>query len=160
MAPLVDALIIGGGPAGLTVALTLARQVQSSLVFDDSNYRNKKSSSMHLVLTQDSESPADFRIKARENIEANYNTVSFEETSIIRVKKIKGGFEAENAAGKSWQGKKLILATGVQDLFPAIDGYEECWGKGMYVLCFLAIVHPLCSPERWQRQQDYPVTSR
>lgn len=142
MAPKVDALIIGGGPAGLTVALTLARQVQSSIVFDDGNYRNQRSSSMHMVLTQDSENPAAFRIKARENIVAKYHTVSFEETTVTSVKKIEGGFEAENADGKTWQGKKLVLATGVQDLYPNIDGYEECWAKGMYVPCVTFNLYP------------------
>lgn len=131
MAPTVDALIIGGGPAGLTVALTLARQVQTSIVFDDKNYRNKRTTHMHMVLTLDSESPEAFREKARQNIESQYDTVQFEDTTIVSVKKVNGGFEAQNADGQKWEGRKLVLATGVTDIFPEIDGYEECWARGM-----------------------------
>lgn len=132
MAPtIVDALIIGGGPAGLTTALTLARQVHTSIVFDDNNYRNKRTGHMHMVLTVDSESPVAFREKARQNIMSQYDTVTFEDTTITSVKKIDGGFEAQNASGQTWQGKKVVLATGVADIYPDIDGYEECWARGM-----------------------------
>jgi thioredoxin reductase len=99
MAPTTDVLIIGGGPAGLTTALTLARQVQTSIVFDDGKYRNKPSGSMHMVLTADNEDPVIFRNKARQNILDNYDTVKIEETSITSVKQIDGGFEVENDSG-------------------------------------------------------------
>lgn len=132
MAHTADALIVGGGPAGLTTALTLARQAQSTIVFDDDDYRNKGSSSLHMVLTQDSVSPAEFRQKARENILAHYNKfVNFESVTVTHVKKTDGGFEAQNAAGQRWHGKKLILASGVENIYPTIDGYDECWAKGM-----------------------------
>ncbi|KAF2729063.1 FAD/NAD(P)-binding domain-containing protein [Polyplosphaeria fusca] len=132
MAPAIDALIIGGGPAGLTAASTLARQVQSSIVFDNGSYRNSLSNDMHMVLTADSDSPAAFRAKARKELTTNYDTVAFQETTITKVSKIDGGFQAEDADGSTWQGKKLILATGVEDMYPAIEGYAECWATGIY----------------------------
>ncbi|KAF2446670.1 FAD/NAD(P)-binding domain-containing protein [Karstenula rhodostoma CBS 690.94] len=136
MAPTIDALIIGGGPAGLTVALTLARQVQTAIVFDDDNYRNKRTTHMHMVLTVDSESPVVFREKSRENITSHYDTIQFEDTTITSVKKIDGGFQVESAGGEKWEGKKLVLATGVSDIFPDIEGYEECWARGIYHCLF------------------------
>ncbi|KAF2122848.1 hypothetical protein BDV96DRAFT_481611 [Lophiotrema nucula] len=132
MAPTIDSLIIGGGPAGLTAASTLARQVQSSIIFDDGTYRNKLSNDMHMVLAADSESPDTYRDKARNEILSNYDTVAFEETTITRVTKIEGGFSAEDDNGGKWEGKKLILATGVTDIYPAIEGYAECWSTGIY----------------------------
>jgi len=68
MAPTIKALIIGGGPAGLTAASTLARQIQTCIVFDNGTYRNKLSNDMHMVLTADRSSPAAFRAKAREEL--------------------------------------------------------------------------------------------
>ncbi|ORY14662.1 hypothetical protein BCR34DRAFT_585632 [Clohesyomyces aquaticus] len=132
MSPPIDALIIGGGPAGLTTALTLARQIQSSIIFDDGIYRNKLSNDMHMMLTADHEDPATFRAKARENLLSRYDFVKIEETRIVSVKKIDGGFEAEDEEGKTWQGKKLVLATGVEDIYPDIEGYGECWATGIY----------------------------
>ncbi|KAF1998235.1 FAD/NAD(P)-binding domain-containing protein [Amniculicola lignicola CBS 123094] len=129
----VDALIIGGGPAGLTAALTLAREAQSSTVFDDGTYRNRLSNDMHMVLTADGDNPREYRNAARENILSQYDTVKIIETHITKVRKTDTGFEAEDKTGKIWKGKKLILATGVEDIFPAIEGYAECWSKGMQV---------------------------
>jgi thioredoxin reductase len=131
MAPMTDVLIIGGGPAGLTVASTLARQIQTCIVFDDGTYRNKASNDMHMVLTADRSSPTAYRTKAREELLHNYDTVSFQETTVTKVTKIEGGFEVEDTKGSTWQGKKLVLATGVEDIYPAIEGYAECWSSGM-----------------------------
>jgi len=42
-----------------------------------------------------------------------------------------GGFKAVDDNGKEWFGKKLVLGTGVTDIMPDIEGYEECWVSGM-----------------------------
>jgi len=138
MAPPTDVLIIGGGPAGLMAALALARQLQSSIIFDNNDYRNKPSEDMHLFLTQDHANPSEFREKSKENILSRYDTISCETCTITNARQTEdGSFEVEDDGGRKWQGKKLVLATGVQDIFPEIDGYAECWTKGMYVYVFM-----------------------
>jgi thioredoxin reductase len=131
MSPAIDALIIGGGPAGLSAASTLARQLQTSLIFDNGTYRNKLSNDMHMVLAADCDSPTTYRAKARHELLDNYDTVTFMKATITEVTKIDGGFEVKGDKGNTWQGKKLILATGVEDIYPDIDGYAECWAVGM-----------------------------
>jgi thioredoxin reductase len=84
-----------------------------------------------MVLTADRSSPAAFRAKARDDLVCNYETVAFQETTITKVTKVEGGFEVEDTEGSTWQGKKLILATGVEDIYPAIEDYAECWTSGM-----------------------------
>ena len=132
-----DALIIGAGPAGpagLSAALTLARQLHTVVVFDSSRYRNATSSPMHTVLTWDHKDPKDFRGAARQNILDGYQTVQFVDIELRAIRKTdKGLFEViDNGEGKRWIGRKVILATGATDIFPEIEGYGERWSKGMY----------------------------
>ena len=129
---LLDVLIIGGGPAGLAVASGLARQMYTTLVFDNGVYRNARATHMHNVAGWDHQPPGDFRANVKQHLLNKYNTVQFEQTTIQRVRKTDSGkFEAFDDKGRSWLGRKLVLATGTSDIFPAITGYGECWGYGM-----------------------------
>ncbi|KAM3082251.1 hypothetical protein ACMFMG_004694 [Clarireedia jacksonii] len=83
--PLFDMLIIGGGPAGLTAAFTLARQLHTAVVFGSGDYRNIDAKWMHMVLTWDHKSPKQFRSTARKKIETNYETIKFEDVEITNV---------------------------------------------------------------------------
>lgn len=130
-----DVLIIGGGPAGLAVALGLARQLYTATVFDSRAYRNAKTAHMHNVVGWDHVKPAEFRTKARQDILSRYDTIAFADgVEIVKVEKTpQGRFEATDAEGVVHLGKKLVLGTGMRDVYPAIEGYGDCWVKGMYV---------------------------
>lgn len=131
-AHLFDVLIVGGGPAGLSAAIGLARQLYSAVVFDNGVYRNAGSKHMHNVATWDHVNPMEFRKKAREDIQARYNTIKFENTTVDTLYKTpKGIFEATDIRGNVWAGRKVILASGVKDIFPEIEGYGDAWIKGM-----------------------------
>ncbi|KAJ1712134.1 thioredoxin reductase GliT-like protein [Aspergillus flavus] len=134
---LYDVLIIGGGPAGLSVATGLARQLYRAVVFDSGVYRNALSNHMHNVATWDHSSPAEFRREARERILARYDTIQFENIEIKNVQKTSEGyFKAFDALDRVWTGRKMVLANGVRDIFPDIDGYKECWGRGIFHCLF------------------------
>lgn len=129
----VDALIVGGGPAGLSAALAFARQNQTAIVFDSGRYRNNAADFMHLIPGLDHIAPNVFRDTARTQIAERYDTIRMQLwTDLVTAKQIDGGiFEVVDGAGTSWQGKKMILATGVEDVLPDIPGYADCWGKAM-----------------------------
>ncbi|KAI1457510.1 hypothetical protein F4805DRAFT_171868 [Annulohypoxylon moriforme] len=132
----VDVLILGGGVSGLAAALTMARQQHTAIVLDSGVYRNAPSPHMHNVLTWDRETPDDFRAAAKKNILDYYTTISFEQADIVTLQKIEKPpqkiFSATSKDGRTFHGRKVILANGVRDVFPDIPGYEECFAKAIY----------------------------
>jgi thioredoxin reductase len=128
-----DTLILGGGPAGLSTALGLARQLYSVVVFDSQQYRNAPAQRMHNVLTWDHKSPEEFRARARANILERYDTVTIREVKIDSLVKTKdGNFEATDCNGGKTFGKTVVLAVGVADrMMFDISGFEELWGRSM-----------------------------
>ncbi|KAI0206379.1 FAD/NAD(P)-binding domain-containing protein [Astrocystis sublimbata] len=137
MANTVDVLILGGGPAGLAVAGGLARQLYTAIVFSSGIFRNGTVSHMHNVVGWDHESPADFRAKSRTDIMSRYNTIRFHDTSVASVRKLESGrFEAVDEAGQKHEGRKIVIANGIQDKMPDIPGYSELWGKSIFHCLF------------------------
>ncbi|KAF2690573.1 FAD/NAD(P)-binding domain-containing protein, partial [Lentithecium fluviatile CBS 122367] len=133
----VDVLIIGGGPAGLTAAISVARNVHSAIVFDSQDYRNVRTTHFHMLPTWDGRDPIHFRDAARENTLQNYDTISFEQVEICNVSKANDGlFWATDTKGSVWHGRSLVLATGVIDVMLDIPGFDECWGRSIFHCLF------------------------
>lgn len=129
-----DVLILGGGPAGLAAATALARQLWTAVVFDSGVYRNARTKHMHNVPTWDHRDPEDFRSKARADLRARYNTVQFENAEITSLRRTPGGlFQAADDKGQVWSGRKVVLATGVRDIYPPIQGFDDVWAHGVCV---------------------------
>lgn len=128
----VDVLTIGGGPAGLTAALTLVRQNYSAVLFNSGIYRNRDAEHMHMVPGWDHRDPSKFRTKGRSEILEHYEAVKIVKTHLTTAHKINNSlFEVADNSGKAWLGRKIILATGSQDISPDIPGYAEAWVKRM-----------------------------
>ncbi|KAL6354086.1 hypothetical protein LRP88_12419 [Fusarium phalaenopsidis] len=125
---LYDVLIIGGGPAGLSMATALARQLYTALVLDSGVYRNAPTKHMHNVIGFDHADPAAFRAKAREDLEKRYSSIEFKSATVETVKKLDSGiFEAVDSKGTVYQGKRLGLGTGGRGIFHCLycHGFEE-----------------------------------
>uniref|UniRef100_UPI0030F3ED04 FAD-binding protein n=1 Tax=Staphylococcus aureus TaxID=1280 RepID=UPI0030F3ED04 len=56
-----DCIIVGGGPAGLSSALTLGRALKKTLVIDNNKARNSVTKKSHGFLTQDGVTPSEFK---------------------------------------------------------------------------------------------------
>ncbi|KAI3401509.1 hypothetical protein diail_10943 [Diaporthe ilicicola] len=135
---LYDVAIIGGGPAGLTAAATLARQLHTAVVFDSNKYRNGNSREMHMVPGLEGKDPAEFRREAREGIASKYSgTVEFQDVAVARVqRKSDTLFVTTDANGRAWRSRKLLLAVGSADVFPPIDGFAALWGGRIFHCLF------------------------
>lgn len=136
---LYDALIVGAGPAGLSVALGLSRTHRRAAVFttpDGAGFRNESAAEMHNVISRDGISPAEFRSIAKEQI-MRYGTVDFIDAEIVHMLKVSGGegpmetFQVTASDGRHWTGRKLALAVGSVEVFPDIEGYKENWPQNM-----------------------------
>lgn len=126
-----DVLIVGGGFAGLSAAGTLARQLHTVVVFDSGSYRNARSKHLHMMPTWDRQDPESFRAATRADLE-RYDTVELCKTEIDTIAKGNDAlFEAKDLSGGRWRGRKVILANGVGEQFPALPGYDECWARAM-----------------------------
>lgn len=131
MKPHYEVLIIGGGPAGLTAAMTLGRMSRDVLLCDDNQPRNAPSSHVNNLPSRDGVHPAEWRKLTRQDLE-KYKTVELVSKTVRSVTKTASGFDAQLASGEGVTAKKVILAYGVVDSLPPIPGFKELWGKSIY----------------------------
>lgn len=123
-----DAIVVGGGPAGLQAALTLGRIHRSVLLVDSGVYRNTPAEHLHNLIGSDGLPPADLRAAARRDL-ANYETVRMAEGSVAEVRGQAGAFEAVLADESIAAARAVVLASGVWDELPDIPGLAEQWGR-------------------------------
>lgn len=122
-----DVIIIGGGAAGLSAALTLGRSKQKTLVIDAGSPRNRFAAHAHGVLGLDSIQPQDLLTTGRE--QARQYGVQFSTDPVQSVTTTSDAVRARTTAGETLEARTLIVATGMTDLLPNIPGLSDCWGK-------------------------------
>jgi thioredoxin reductase len=131
-----DIIIVGGSYSGLAAGMALGRAMKNVLLIDDNKPCNRQTPHSHNFLTNDGKTPAAIASLARQQV-SQYDTVSFFNSTAVKGHKTENGFEIETATGETFSAKKLIFATGIKDLLPAIDGLAECWG--------ISVIHcPYC----------------
>ena len=126
-----DCIIVGGGPAGLSAALILGRARRRVLVLDAGTPRNHCSGSMHGYLTRDGIAPAAFLRAAREELEP-YRSVEVRDAEVIDAEAAAAGFRVRPADGDWLEATTLLLATGVVDDIPSIDGIGRFYGRTVH----------------------------
>ncbi|WP_406052837.1 NAD(P)/FAD-dependent oxidoreductase [Kribbella sp. NBC_00889] len=121
-----DVIVIGGGAAGLSGALALVRSRRSVLVIDDGTPRNAPAEHVHNYLTRDGVSPAELYAIGRDEVIGYGGEVV---TGTVTTARRDGDFTVELADGTTYQGRRLLVTTGLTDVLPDVPGLAERWGK-------------------------------
>jgi len=123
-----DTAIVGGGAAGLSAALVLARSCRSVVLLDAGAPRNAPAAHMHGFLSRDGLPPAQLLGIGREEI-ASYGVRLVPQPVASARGEIEHGFVLTTDAGAEFAARRIILATGVEDVLPDIPGAREAWGR-------------------------------
>ena len=128
-----DCLIIGAGPAGLTAATYLARFKRRVSIVDAGSSRARYIPVSHNV-------PgfpfgiAGTELLAKLRAQAEQFGVTVESDRIERIERDDREFVA-HASQKQWRARRILLATGVVDEQPRIDGLDDAIERGIVRIC-------------------------
>ncbi|MGQ4450975.1 NAD(P)/FAD-dependent oxidoreductase [Streptomyces griseus] len=132
-----DVVIVGGGAAGLSGALTLARARRSVLVIDAGEPRNAPASHVHNYLGRESTPPGELLAIGRGEA-AGYGAEIVEDR-VASAERLSGdgdgdgdgerGFRVVTEDGRSVEARRLLVTTGLVDELPPVPGLAERWGR-------------------------------
>jgi thioredoxin reductase len=87
---------------------------------------------MHGYLTRDGMAPSAFLAAARQELE-RYESVELRHVEVTAAEcQPDARFESTLASGERVRSRKLLLATGVVDKLPEIDGFRELYGRSVF----------------------------
>ncbi len=128
---MLDVIIVGGGPAGLSAALVLGRCRRNVLVCDSGKPRNAPSRAMHGFLSRDGISPAEFIEISRGQLQT-YPNVELRSGEITEVVHEKPHFLVTMPDGRREATRTVLLATGITDEWPEIEGFDQFHGRTVH----------------------------
>lgn len=120
-------VIVGGGAAGLSAALVLARARRRVMIVDAGNPRNGVSEHLHGYLTRDGQSPTQLLAAGRKEV-LEYGGEMTTGTAIGIEQTEDDGFLVQTDATASLEARTVLVATGLRDELPNIAGLQDRWG--------------------------------
>ncbi len=126
-----EALVVGGGPAGLSAALYMARYDRRVALFDTGHGRSTWHQVNYNYLGFPGGVPArELRARGLQQV-AEYEQVTILAHKVDTMARDGEAFVARGQAGV-WKGKTIVLCTGVVDHYPHFEGWQEYVGRGMF----------------------------
>ncbi len=122
-----DVAIIGGGAAGLSAALTLGRSRRSVVLIDGGAPRNAPAHGVHSFLTREGIAPSELVAIGRAQL-APFD-VTLVDSSVVASTGEIDDFRLELADASTVSARRVLVASGLVDELPAIDGLAERWGR-------------------------------
>ncbi|GAA3092285.1 NAD(P)/FAD-dependent oxidoreductase [Streptomyces rectiviolaceus] len=131
----VDAVVIGGGAAGLNGALMLARSRRAVVVIDSGTPRNAPADGVHGLLGLDGIPPAELLRRGRDEVRRHGGLVVTGEviSAAPAAPSAEGDprFTVTLDDGSTLSARRLLIATGLRDVLPDVRGLAEHWGHGV-----------------------------
>jgi thioredoxin reductase len=121
-----DVVVVGGGPAGLSGALALARARRRVLVVDAGAPRNAPAGHVHNYLGREGTPPGELLATGRAEVEGYGGEVVT--GTVTGAKRTGDGFTVTRADGTVVRARRLLVTTGLVDELPAVPGLAERWG--------------------------------
>jgi thioredoxin reductase len=122
-----DVVVVGGGAAGLSGALMLARSRRSVVALDAGAPRNAPAAGVHGLLARDGMRPAELLARGRAEARRHGGQVAAGE--VISAVRDPAGFTVGLADGRSVRARRLLVATGLVDQLPELPGLRARWGR-------------------------------
>jgi thioredoxin reductase len=122
-----DVVVVGGGAAGLSGALMLARARRSVVVIDAGAPRNAPAEGVHGLLAREGMRPAELLERGRAEVRGyGGHVVTGEVEAAARNGE---GFVMTLADGRSVRARRLLVTTGLVDQLPDVLGLRARWGR-------------------------------
>ncbi len=125
--PVRDVVVVGGGAAGLSAALTLARARRRVTVVDAGAPRNAPAAGVHGLLALDGVGPAELLARGRAEVTGYGGEIVTDEVRDVSCSSL--GFVVVLRSGGVLHARRLLIATGLVDELPAVPGLRERWGR-------------------------------
>lgn len=127
-----DVIVVGGGAAGLSAALTLTRARRITTVIDGGQPRNAPATGVHGLLGHEGINPADLLARGRAEVKGyGGEIVEDHVVDVVRASDTSDSFEVRLRGGDVVRGRRLLIATGLVDELPDVPGLEGQWGHGV-----------------------------
>ncbi|HYR08799.1 MAG TPA: NAD(P)/FAD-dependent oxidoreductase, partial [Longimicrobium sp.] len=125
-----DAIVIGGGPAGLSGALWLARYRRKVRVFDAEDPRNAATWAVHGYPGLQDISPRDLRKTLK--LQAVDAGAEYEPGVVVTVEGEQDDFRVTMEDGRVFGARRILIATGLKDIVPELPGFDDFYGTSIW----------------------------
>lgn len=127
---LVDAIVCGGGPAGLAAATWLGRYRRKTLLLDEGNQRNLPARASHGYLAHDGAAPGELIAAAQRDL-SRYDAVELKRERALDAHAEDDCFVV-TTQDDQYRSARLVLATGVEDVVPDIPEFAQLYGTSIF----------------------------
>ncbi len=127
-----DVAIVGGGPAGLSAALWLARYLHTVVLIDGGDPRNWETRGINGFMGSHGIRSPELRRQGR--ADAERFGAELIDDRVCTVENVNAErFILTLDAGGTIAARRLLLAIGIRDMWPRIPGLEDCYGETAHV---------------------------
>jgi thioredoxin reductase len=127
-----EVAIVGGGPAGLSAAIWLARYLHSVVVVDSADPRNWETRSINGYLGLEHLKPPALRAAGRDSCR-NLGVELIDATVLRAEQESDEDFMLSLEGGGRVRARRLLLAIGLRDVWPEIPGLANAYGANAHV---------------------------